>query len=515
MRRSFALALLAFAACTQQPSVTTSGRAHAAREPAAKGSPGVIQAAVPPGDPHAVDRATTLSDYCVACHPWADDPNSHPVRVSLQAAAAGSDQYHYPPTSPAIVLRDGVWVECSSCHDDGSAGYPFRTVLGDLCAGCHDKGSPGPLLTSIQSPAAGATVSGAIAVTASATGPSVLARAELWGGPTAYEASTLLGTVPSPAQTVSFPVDTLALPDGPYTFLVRVYDVNGTSGTSYVGVTIQNVAPLAVTIQSPASGAVLAGTVSVVALSAGATAADLYDGGTLRASAAPAGDTFTFALDTTALANGAHTLTVQATDGVRTGSASVSVVVQNERPPVSAQIVSPAPDALVRGLLEVVATTANAVAGDLWMLRETGDGQRVASAAVQADGALRFTIDTAAHADGWALLTVDATDGFGVSGQHSIGVVLDNTPPAVAIASPAPGASVRGSVQISAAASDAGGLASVAFYVDGVLLQTVAAPPYAATWTPVRRSGAHALTAVARDLAGNATTSAAVTVYAK
>jgi peptidoglycan/xylan/chitin deacetylase (PgdA/CDA1 family) len=92
---------------------------------------------------------------------------------------------------------------------------------------------------------------------------------------------------------------------------------------------------------------------------------------------------------------------------------------------------------------------------------------------------------------------------------------VDATAPTVSITSPAAGASVTGRVTVAASASDTGGsgVASVSFYADAKLIATDTTAPYSATWNtrPVAK-GAHTLTAVAKDAAGNVTTSAPVTV---
>ena len=93
---------------------------------------------------------------------------------------------------------------------------------------------------------------------------------------------------------------------------------------------------------------------------------------------------------------------------------------------------------------------------------------------------------------------------------------FDTIAPAVAITSPANGATVASSTTVSANASDTGGsgLASVRFYLDGTtLLSTQKGPKYSFQWnTKTTAKGQHTLTAVATDNAGNATTSAPVTV---
>ncbi|MCS4559038.1 Ig-like domain-containing protein, partial [Shewanella sp. C32] len=66
------------------------------------------------------------------------------------------------------------------------------------------------------------------------------------------------------------------------------------------------------------------------------------------------------------------------------------------------------------------------------------------------------------------------------------------------VASPANGATVSGSVTISAGASDPTGVTQVQFFVDGGLLSTDTTAPYGASWdTTSFPDGAHSLTAQA------------------
>jgi hypothetical protein len=90
----------------------------------------------------------------------------------------------------------------------------------------------------------------------------------------------------------------------------------------------------------------------------------------------------------------------------------------------------------------------------------------------------------------------------------------DTTPPSISITAPAAGATVSGTITVSASASDNVGLAGVQFKLDGVNTGAeVTAAPYAVSWTATTATnGAHTLTAVARDAAGNSTTSAGVIV---
>ncbi|HXI27519.1 MAG TPA: PASTA domain-containing protein, partial [Vicinamibacterales bacterium] len=90
----------------------------------------------------------------------------------------------------------------------------------------------------------------------------------------------------------------------------------------------------------------------------------------------------------------------------------------------------------------------------------------------------------------------------------------DVTAPAVALTAPLDKAAVSGVISLTASASDNVGVAGVQFRLDGVSLGVEAtSAPYTILWnTATAANGAHTLTAVARDDAGNATTAAAVSV---
>ena len=91
----------------------------------------------------------------------------------------------------------------------------------------------------------------------------------------------------------------------------------------------------------------------------------------------------------------------------------------------------------------------------------------------------------------------------------------DTTPPVVSIASPAGAALVRGTVTITANATDnSGTVANVQFLVDGTALGGPdAVAPFTGSWpTGGGSNGLHVLTARATDEAGNQTTSAPVSV---
>jgi hypothetical protein len=102
----------------------------------------------------------------------------------------------------------------------------------------------------------------------------------------------------------------------------------------------------------------------------------------------------------------------------------------------------------------------------------------------------------------------------GYSAEFSGTALPDTTAPAVAVTAPTAGATVRASVNVTANATDAIGVAGVQFKLDGADLgDEDTSAPFSASWdTTAGSPGQHTLTAVARDAAGNQTTSAAIAV---
>ena len=91
---------------------------------------------------------------------------------------------------------------------------------------------------------------------------------------------------------------------------------------------------------------------------------------------------------------------------------------------------------------------------------------------------------------------------------------IDTTPPTVSMTAPASGATVSGTVTVSANATDNVGVANVQFMLDGGNLgSALTSSPYQMSWdTTTAGNGAHSLTARASDTAGNTATAAAVSV---
>jgi hypothetical protein len=171
------------------------------------------------------------------------------------------------------------------------------------------------------------------------------------------------------------------------------------------------------------------------------------------------------------------------------------------------------------------------VAGATYRFRMTVDpAARLYSVFVTPPGAAERTLasgfafrteqSATASLDNWALQSGSGSHqvcsfALGAGPAPAPVPVADITPPSVAVTAPAAGATVAGSVAMTASATDNVGVAGVQFKVDGVNLGAeLLQPPYALSWnTTASANGAHTVTATARDAAGNrASASVAVSV---
>ena len=218
---------------------------------------------------------------------------------------------------------------------------------------------------------------------------------------------------------------------------------------------------------------------------------------------------------------GSHSITALARDaaGNTTTSAVVTVTVNNadaQAPTVS--LTAPASGATVSGTTTVAADAADnvGVVGVQFRL----DGNALGAEDLTAPYSVSST--TTAATNGTHQLTATVRDAAGNSTTSAARTVTvsngggggDSQAPTVSLTAPTNGATVSGSVAVSANASDNIGVVGVQFRVDGVNFGTEdTRASYSRTWDSTTvGNGTHSLTAIARDAAGNTTTSAARTV---
>jgi hypothetical protein len=213
--------------------------------------------------------------------------------------------------------------------------------------------------------------------------------------------------------------------------------------------------------------------------------------------------------NTVGVAEGAHTLTVKAFDivGNARSSAGVGVTVDNTAPATA--VSAPAQSAYVRSTVQISATASDTVS--------VAQVEFYAgSTLIGSDSTAPYSVswDTATGANGSVTLTTRAYDTAGnVATSAARTVSVDNLGPAVAITSPANGASLFLSTTIQATASDSSGVTQVVFYDGATVIGTDTTAPYSMSWNLLSVSkGTHTLTAKAYDIAGNVTTSAPISV---
>jgi beta-lactamase superfamily II metal-dependent hydrolase len=138
-------------------------------------------------------------------------------------------------------------------------------------------------------------------------------------------------------------------------------------------------------------------------------------------------------------------------------------------------------------------------------------GYSVGNIKVTTDGVSTFTVS----ADGGVHQGVNELAVSGLPRTFPLDDVTtpDTTAPTTSVTSPAGGATVGGTIAVSASASDDRGVTRVDFFLDGVLNWTATAAPYSWSWnTTASANGSHTLTTTAYDAAGNSGASAPVVV---
>jgi hypothetical protein len=166
-------------------------------------------------------------------------------------------------------------------------------------------------------------------------------------------------------------------------------------------------------------------------------------------------------------------------------------------------------------------TNGSQVSGTINVAVNTTDNVGVKSVSLSVDSKVVSTSTSAPFTNSWNSgllpngshnLTVTAADAAGNKATNSITITVYNvsgsdiTSPTVSITSPADGAKFDPniSVAINASASDNVGVTSVSFSVDGSVKGTSTTSPYTYSLnTGSIASGAHTITATAKDAAGN------------
>jgi uncharacterized protein (TIGR03382 family) len=222
-----------------------------------------------------------------------------------------------------------------SAAADATAGAANLTITAIEGGTSHTAGLVFTVLTHptarIDSPSAGASLTGVVTVAASGTASAgtSLARIEVRAD------DVLVGS--STSSPATFQWNTVPLSNGTHVLTAKAFDAAGDSAASApVSVTLANPHPPAVAMISPQPGDTLSGTIGLSASANGQDGAaivsvDFLVDGAVVGSAAQA--PFTARWDSRGTSNGAHSLSAAATDsrGLGSGSAAVLVQVTNKK----------------------------------------------------------------------------------------------------------------------------------------------------------------------------------------
>lgn len=402
----------------------------------------------------------------------------------------------------------------------------FWVVLAAAWLPLQAQAQLGSLVVTMTSPASGSSVSGTTTVSASV---SIIGLLTVQSVQFQLDGNNLGAADSSSPYSISW--NTTGASNGSHTLSAVATATLGLQFSSNpITVTVNNApppdtTPPTVSITSPANGATVQGTLTVAASAAdnvGVVGVQFFaDGAALGAedTSAP----YSVSVGTSASDNGTHTLTAVARDaaGNRTTSAAITITIANGPPPdttpPTVSVTSPGSGTTVSATISVTANASDnvGVVGVQFRLDGVNGGSEDTSAPYS------VSWDTTTASNGSHTIAAVARDAAGnvttsapVTVTVSNGPPPDTIPPSVSITSPAGGATVKGTVSVSANASDNVGVAGVQFFGDGTpLAAEVTTAPYSISVDTTQSSdGSHNITAVARDAAGNVTTSAPVTV---
>jgi len=359
----------------------------------------------------------------------------------------------------------------------------------------NDSGAP---TAAVTSPAAGATLSGTVSLTAAVSDDIGVASVTFLVDGAAAGVATPAGRF----------WNTTTAANGAHVVSVVARDVAGHETTASVEVTVRNdlQAPT-VALTTPVEGATLGGLVSVLAAASddiGVTGVQFKVDGALVGSEdieAP----YETLWNTAGASNGSHTVSAVARDSAgHETTTSVVIAVSNDRVPPTVAFLSPTNGDPVAGAMALVATASDNVG--VTSVQFLVDG--VVSGAPDTGSPYHWSWDTEGAANGPHTVTAVARDAAGHETSTSVvvDVVNDQAPPTLALVSP-PEGHVSGTVPLVATASDDVGVVSVEFLADGTIVgPTVTAAPYEWLWNSATvANGSHTIWALARDAAGHET----------
>jgi len=272
--------------------------------------------------------------------------------------------------------------------------------------------------------------------------------------------------------------------------------------------------PPTVHLDAPSDGMTVSGETTLSASASDDVAVDhvdfLVDGSRIAtASTSP----YSVTWDSSTVPAGPHTISARAVDtaGNSGTSNSVPVIVANAdtTPPVSS--IRCNGGSCAGWFTAAVSVTLTAT--------DDSDGSGVATIVYTTDGSDPSLTNGTVYLDGFTVPSTTTVkfraydNGGNAEAVQSQLIQIDTTPPTVSLSTPSEGATVTGSVTLSANAQDDVAVDHVDFLVDGNQIASVTSAPYDLIWDSRGvADGSHTIAARATDGVGHTTTSTAVNV---
>lgn len=244
----------------------------------------------------------------------------HVAGTAALVFAAGVDS----AASVRQILRD-------TADDLGDAGYDTTYGYGIVNAAKALNAigpTDDPPTVAVTAPVNGETITGTITITADAADDNGVTQVDF------LVDGTVIASDTDGSDGWSAGWDTTAYADGDHTVGATAMDTEGQTATDTVTVTVDNVdSPPAVAVTSPVDGAIVGGTITVSADASddnGVTQVEFYVDGTSIGTDTDGSDGWSAGWDTTAYADGDHTVSGTATDTAgQTAADTVTVTVDN------------------------------------------------------------------------------------------------------------------------------------------------------------------------------------------
>ncbi len=415
-----------------------------------------------------------------------------------------------------------------------------------------------PPAVTITAPGNGATVSGLVTFSATATDNAGVSSVQF-----AVDGAAVGVSLTAPPFSTT--VNSSLMSNGSHVLSATARDTAGNTGSASVSVTVANAIPDTtppnVSLTTPSNGALVSGRITISAAASdntGVAGVQFKVDGNNAGSEVQSGP-YSITFDTTPLGNGTHTVTAVARDVAGNTNSAVETVSVNNVTTPTLSCVAPASNAFTgcyyndRSFSTLALVRQDNAINFNWgpgspdpAVNTSNFSVRWQGSFVFTGGAYQFTLNTddgsllyidnqlmggnwnehmatpimipATLTAGIHLIRVDYFQANGLSsavlswtGGNTAG---DTVAPAVSLSSPGPASTVSGTTTVAATATDNVGVAGVQFRVDGNNIGAeLTTPPYTMGLdTTTLANGSHTITAVARDGAGNRTTSAGVTV---